>query len=244
MLIQLIVITGFEEHFQQMNAIRRKQCAHYRIPVLFCYNGPIPEGYVFREDEIYINVARSNNETNTAELVEGMNPSMFVKFQMAIQDLQKNHSTPVFYIRCTASCFIDFSQLYMILRCLPKNQCIAGPYDSKYDDRIFCNGTCMILSADVARRLANESIDDPMAWIENDDVTISWIGMNYAALLDTTYWFSYYENLEELPDKLREEPRRKVLYRIKNPKDRLTIDVGLWKMLSKAIDRFEESEHM
>jgi hypothetical protein len=224
----LIVITTFEENFLTLNAIRRKQCATYGIPVFFVYNGSIPEGFLFQGDELYCQL----------EGVEGMNPVMFLKFTYAINEYYKRYERiPDFFVRCTATCFIDFKKLPIVLRCLPQSRCVAGPFDSKYDDRVFCNGTCMIVSNDVAKKLTEEDVfGNMMTVIENDDVTISWLGLKHGILFDTTYWFSYYEGLETLPEKLNDVPSKTVFYRIKNPADRMKIDVGIWKMLQERID--------
>ena len=225
----LIVITTFEENFLKLNEIRRQQCKQYGIPVFFVYNGKIPEGFEFKyTDELYIELDGR----------EGMNPIMFIKFTHAVKQFYSRYGQePTFFVRCTATCFIDFKKLPIVLRSLPISHCIAGPFDSKYDDRVFCNGTCMIVSNDVAKKLANEDVSkNEMAFIENDDVTISWLGLKHGILLDMTYWFAYYEGLEKLPEKLKEVPSKTVFYRIKNPVDRMKIDVGLWMMLGKSID--------
>ena len=56
MSIFLIVITTFEENFLKINEIRRIQCKQYGIPVLFVFNGEIPELEVSRPnlEEIYL----------------------------------------------------------------------------------------------------------------------------------------------------------------------------------------------
>jgi hypothetical protein len=48
--ICLIVITTFEENFLIQNEIRREQSKQYGIPMLFVYNGDIPEGFEFKND--------------------------------------------------------------------------------------------------------------------------------------------------------------------------------------------------
>lgn len=224
----LIVITSFEKHFLEINELRRQQCKQYSIPVLFVYNGILPEGFEFKDDELYLHLNG----------IEGINPIMFMKFTYAVNVFYtKYKKEPTFFVRTNAQCFIDFRKLAIVLRTLPINNCIAGPFDSKYDDRVFCNGTCMIISNDVAKKLTQEPISgNDMVFIENDDVCISWLGMKYGVLFDMTYWFAYYEGLTELPGQLKEVSRKTVFYRIKNPADRMTIDVGIWKMLRKQID--------
>ena len=227
----LIVISTFEENFLQINKIRRKQCRQYNIPVLFCYNGKIPEGFQFQEDELYI-----EEPSNTGPYP--INPVMFVKFQTAVKEFYKRmEKKPDFFIRCTATCFIDFKNVYKVLRTIPLRNSIAGIYDSKYEDILFCNGTCMIISNDVAKQLSEEPIDTSlMPIIENDDVVISWLGSKYAILMDLIYWFAHYENLTSKLEQLNKHPTKTVFYRIKNPADRMNIDVGIWKLLHDKID--------
>ena len=226
--ICLIVITTFEENFLKLNEIRRQQCKQYGIPVYFVYNGKIPEGFECKSDELYIELDGSQR----------MNPIMFMKFTYAVKEFYVRYGRePTFFVRCTATCFIDFKKLPIVLRSLPTSYCVAGPFDSKYDDRVFCNGTCMIVSNDVAKKLTEEDVfGNMMTQIENDDVTISWLGLKHGILLDMTYWFAYYEGLEELPENLKEVPSKTVFYRIKNPVDRMKIDVGIWNMLNAQIN--------
>lgn len=230
--IFLIVITTFEENFLKINELRRQQCKQYKIPVLFVYNGEVPEGFVFQKDEIQL-------QMKTDHLPYPINPIMFLKFIYAVKELYKEYGyEPDYFVRCTATCFIDFKKLPIVLRTLPPTKCIAGIFDSKFDDRLFCNGTCMIVSNDVAKQLAEEDVfGNRMCIIENDDVVISWLGSQYGFLLDLTYWFAYYEGLEELPGELKTVPSKTVFYRIKNVKDRKTIDVGIWNMLFTQIDK-------
>jgi hypothetical protein len=226
--ICLIVITTFEENFLIQNEIRREQSKQYGIPMLFVYNGDIPEGFEFKNDELYIQLNGS----------QSWNPIMFIKFVYAVKEFYIRYGRePTFFVRCNAQCFIDFKKLPIVLRSLPTSKCIAGPFDSKYDDRVFCNGTCMIISNDVAKKLTEEEVfGNMMTLIENDDVTISWLGLKHGVLFDMTYWFAYYESLEKPPERLKEVPSKTVFYRIKNPVDRMKIDVGIWKMLHAQID--------
>jgi hypothetical protein len=227
----LIVITTFEENFLTLNSIRRQQCQKYGIPVFFVYNGTIPEGFTLKEDELHCELPG----------IQGMNPIMFMKFLYAVTEFNNRlKRQPKFFVRCTATCFIDFKKIGIVLKSLPVHNCIAGPYDDKYENQIFCNGTCMVISNDVAQKLLKEDIfGNMMTLIENDDVTISWLGIKHGFLFDMTYWFSYFEGLTSLPEKLPEIPNKTVFYRIKNPSNRMTIDVGLWQMLEDRLKLLE-----
>jgi len=223
----LIVISTYDKYCLEVNAMRRKQCEKYKIPIVFVYNGERPTTYELQKDEIHCEL----------EGARGQNPIMLLKFIAGVKMIEEKYKvSPTFFVRCTASCFINYKKLNIVLRNLPVNHCIAGRFDSKYNDILFCNGTCMILSNDVAKKLCQEDIlnieaNNQMTYIENDDVAISWLGMKYGVLLDLTYWFSIFEGLTSVPTTLPIEPSHIVFYRIKNLADRNTIDVGLWKML-------------
>ena len=225
----LIVISTYEEYFLKMDGMRRKHCEKYKIPLVFVYNGERPASYELQKDEIHCEI----------EGAQGLNPIMLFKFIVGVKFFEEKYKmTPLFYIRSNAQCFINYKKLHIVLRNLPTSQCIAGRFDSKYDDVLFCNGNVMILSNDVAKKICQEDIlnfqaNNQMTFIENDDVAISWLGRKYAILLDLTYWFSIFEGLTSLPTTLPTEPRHIVFYRIKNLVDRNTIDVGLWKMLEE-----------
>jgi hypothetical protein len=225
----LIVITAYDEHSLKLTAMRRKQCEKYNIPVVFVYNGDRPKTYELQKDEVHCELRGAR----------GINPIMLYKCILGIKVIEEHYKlSPTFFIRCNATCFINFNKLSIVLRNLPLHHCIAGRFDSKYMDILFCNGTCMILSNDVAKKLCQEDIlnieaNNQMTFIENDDVAISWLGRKYAVLFDLSYWFSIFEGLTSLPTALPAEPRHIVFYRIKNPADRNTIDVGLWKMLEE-----------
>jgi len=223
MKIALIVVTTCDEYSLQINNLRRKQREKYKIPILFVYNGNRPNNYEAKPDEIHCEI----------QGVNGQNPIMLAKFIIAINHFEKHYNiSPTYYVRTNTSCFVNLKKLPIVLRYLPVTNCNAGRFDSKYNNQLFCNGTCMIISNDVAKKLAQENIfSNQMTFIENDDVSISWLGLKYAILLDLSYWFSIFEGLTSLPTVLPTEPSHIVFYRIKNLADRKTIDVGLWKML-------------
>ena len=47
----VVVLATFKPIFMKLVEFRRQQCKKYNIPVLFVYNGNVPESYQLKEDE-------------------------------------------------------------------------------------------------------------------------------------------------------------------------------------------------
>jgi hypothetical protein len=223
--IFLLIASTFEPLYLKCNELRRQQCRKYGVPYLILFNGKKPDTYVLQEDERHLDM-------------EGMNPAMFLKFKNGLKEMFENGYNPDYILRTTSTLFVNFKKLDWVLSYLPKEKCCAGPWFHKNDTKIFCNGTCMIFSNDVARRLAfDENTTDPRVLNENDDVSISWLAEDYARLIDINYFYLWLEKYTSVPSLQELIPKQNVVFiRIKNISDRNEIDVNIWNMYFYLFD--------
>lgn len=219
-----IIVSTFQPVYLACNDIRRKQCAQYGVPYLICFNGKKPADYVLREDERLLEE-------------EGMNPYMFLKFKYALQEIFSKGYTPDYIIRTTSTLFINYKKLPWVLSYLPKERSCAGPWMHKDNDKVFCNGTCMILSQDVARRLAfDDNAAHPLVLNENDDVSISLLARDYAQLYDTNYFYWWLPNKKTTFEQSELIPMQQYVFlRINNEITR-DVDVVLWDYFYRLFD--------
>ena len=224
----LLVLTSFQPLYLECNKIVRKQCEQYRIPVLFLYNGKLPDGYTLKQDERNLEI-------------EEANPGMFLKFKNALKEIYATQN-PDYILRCNASTFINFKKLQYMFSKLPKEKCIAGPfiYATNYIELdTFCQGTCIIFSNDVAKRLAYDTNEnEPCIYKHADDLCIDILTKEYSYKFDTSFFTARVEELTVLPkiyDLYIREPH--IFFRIKNNcKNRFEIDYEVWKLLHYLFD--------
>lgn len=223
--IFIVVVTSFQPLYMECNKILRNQCDKYKIPVLFLFNGKVPDGYTLQNDERIISEA------------EEMNPWMFLKFKSALREIFGANLNPDYIIRCNSSTFINIKKLKIVFAKLPRERCLAAPFGYVFSN-VYCFGTCMIFSNDVARHIAfDENIDDACR-LQNDDIYISNITETYASKFDINYFFNYsFSYANKIPSfyDIMVEPRH-VFFRIKNEANRLEIDFEYWKLLYHLYD--------
>lgn len=220
-----IVISSFQPLYLACNEIRRNQFKQYGISYLICFNGKKPDDYVLREDERLLEE-------------EGMNPHMFIKFKNALREIFDKGMEPDYIIRTNATTFVNYKKLLWVLSYLPKEKCCAGPLMHKNNDQVFCNGTCIILSRDVALRLAyDNNSTNPIIMNENDDYAISIIARNYSQLIDINYFYWWVPSITNsfTMDNLITKQNH-VFLRIQNEFERGTVDILLWNFFHHAID--------
>jgi hypothetical protein len=232
--IFLVIVTTFEDVFTRINDIRRKQCAKYNIPVLFVYNGTIPEGYELKNDERIFPM-------------EAHAPGMFLKLKVAIEEIYElSNCDPDYILRCTSRCYVNFKNLPFLVSYLGKQNVLAGPYQLN-DAKLYIAGFFMLFSRDVAKQfLKEENVQGPVLW-HSDDCTISWAVKSYANFYDTQYFVETLANKTEMPTELPEFKNTAVIFRIKSGPVHATpfgtpmclgeeIDVAYWKLLVKKYD--------
>ena len=228
--ISLLIISSFDKLCLECNAITRKQAFQYKIPVLFIFNGQIPEGYQLKSDE-YILLTDSTEP----------NPWMFLKFKYALQNIFSK-SNPDFILRCNATTFINFKRLGELIFRLPREKCIAGPFlftTGFPDVGVFCQGTNMFFSNDVAKHIAFDDNEKELAVLEYaDDIAIEIITRKYAYKQDLTLFTARFTGNKTVPkfyDLIIDCSH--VFFRIKNEgENRYEIDIELWKMLHYLFD--------
>jgi hypothetical protein len=237
--IYVVVVTTFCPVFMKINEFRRQQCKKYNIPILFVYNGKIPEHYELKSDERVFPM-------------ENHAPAMFLKFKYAIQEIYDIHNiNPDYIVRLSTRTYINFENLKFFMSHVGKNRVAAGPFCFN-DHKIYLHGTCMIFSRDVAQRFAEEdNVQGPVLW-HSDDCTISWAVKEYADFYDMNF---FYENtnklsLKTLPTTLPKFIDRPIIFRIRNGSPNgspfgtpLTldekIDIECWRLLLKEYDGIE-----
>lgn len=242
MKVALFVLTTFEDVFLKINDMRREQCRKHNIPVLFVYNGKVPDWYTMKDDEI----------NHPLEGPAGC--AMFVKSKLAITIFYDMFGfDPDYIVSCTSRCFVDLNKMMKVLESCPKERVaggvLIGPQDAKY-----ILGIYILFSRDVAKRFAAEdNVHGEVLW-HSHDVTLSAAIKSYSDLysLDDGYHCLtgyYLKNLSEadIPTELPVLDDSKWLFRIKNGEDVPTpvgqgmsvgekIDVQYWKLCLKKYE--------
>ena len=228
--ISLVIISSFDKLCLECNNITRKQSHQYKIPVLFLFNGRLPEGYVLKADEQILQTDSTDPK-----------PWMFLKFKNALKNIY-SISDPDFILRCNATTFINFKRLAELVFRLPREKCIAGPflYSTGFPDiGLFCQGTNIFFSKDVAKRLAFDNNENhPAIHQFADDIAIELLTKDYSYKQDITLFTARYVGLTTVP-KLYELliDCTHVFFRVKNEGvNRFEIDFEIWKMLHYLFD--------
>jgi hypothetical protein len=233
----VVIMTTFRPVFMKINEFRRQQCKKYNIPILFVYNGKIPEGYELKSDERCIPM-------------ENHAPAMFLKLKEAIKEIyHEGVVEPDYIIRLNSRTYVNFENLKFFLSYVGKERVAAGPFLLN-DNKIYLLGTCMVFSKDVAIRFAlDNNVEGPVLW-HSDDCTISWAIKEYADFYDMTFFNVGMSEKTVIPSELPQLPEKSVIFRIKSGPDRglaygtpLTyeeeIDIQYWRLLLKKYDKIE-----
>ena len=101
--ISILIVSSFDPLFLECNNITRKQSKQYGVPVMFLFNGKIPEGYQLQPDEYLL-------ETDSTDA----QPYMFLKFKYALQYIFNSGSNPDYILRCNATTFINFKAFILL----------------------------------------------------------------------------------------------------------------------------------
>jgi len=237
--IFVVVVTTFRPVFMKINEFRREQCKKYNIPILFVYNGNVPEGYALKPDE------RCFPMDNHA-------PAMFLKFKYAIQEIYGFHKlNPDYIVRLNSRTYVNFENLKFFMSYVGKDRVAAGPF-ALNENKIYLWGMCMIFSKDVALQFAAEdNVKGPVLW-HSDDCTISWAIKDYTNFYDMRYFNEEFAmcNKKEMPTELPAFPEKTIIFRIKSGVDggmpygtplslEEEIDIKYWKLLLKKYDNID-----
>jgi hypothetical protein len=229
--ISIIIVSSFDTLFLECNKISRKQSKQYGISVMFLFNGRIPQGYQLQPDEYVL-------EADSTE----PQPYMFLKFKYALQNIFNSGSNPDYVLRCNATTFINFKGLSSLFSRLPKEKLIAGRYiwaiaHSDFD--VYCQGTNIIFSGDVAKRIAfDDNTNHPAVTKYADDIAIDFLTRDYAYKQDLSVFTSVYVHFKTIP-KIYDLyiDCTHVFFRVKNDcPQRTEIDLEIWKMLHYLFD--------
>jgi hypothetical protein len=121
-----------------------------------------------------------------------------------------------------------------MLQFFPEEKLLAGPF-FVLDNKIFCNGTAMLFSQDVAKAFAYDTIlNETQCETVNDDVVISWSLMDRYKPHDMNYfyrWIEKYKEPNELADFFVKNRHQHVFFRVKNEANRDVIDTFIWQLL-------------
>jgi len=229
--ISFLVMSSFDTLCLECNKITRRQCNLYGMPVLFLFNGRIPDGYQLKPDEQVL-------ETDSTDA----KPYMFLKFKYALQNLYKSGSNPDYVLRCNATTFINVKGLSGLFSRLPKEKLMAGPFiyaTANSDLDVYCQGTNIVFSGDVAKRIAfDDNINHPAITTYADDIALDILTRDYAYKQDLSLFTARYTHIRKLPglyDLLIDAPH--VFFRVKNDcPQRTEIDIEIWKILHYLFD--------
>jgi hypothetical protein len=229
--ISILIVSSFDTLCLECNKITRKQSKQYGFPVMFLFNGKLPEGYQLQSDE-HILLTDSTDPQ----------PYMFLKFKYALQYIFNTGQNPDYILRCNATTFINFKGLANLFFRLPREKLMAGPFifaTGNPDIDVYCQGTNMIFSNDVARHLAfDDNMNHSAVKQFADDIAIDILTRNYAFKQDLTLFTSRYVHFNTVPKiyDLFIDPTH-VFYRVKNNcTQRTEVDLEIWKMLHYLFD--------
>jgi hypothetical protein len=171
--IFVFIIGSFEQPcYKDMLYMRRQQLEKQGIPHLFVLDGDKPSDYVDGKHDLWI-------EKNPAFPAKAMNPHMIVKFLKGLRTIDVSQYD--YIVRVNASTYIQFSELFSLLRSWPK-QGAAGGYlltqgilALRLDRFQFISGMCMVFSSDVAAHLQGGPLDLDVYAKSYDDVVISYM---------------------------------------------------------------------
>jgi cephalosporin hydroxylase len=229
--ISIIILSSFDKLCLECNKITRKQSKQYKIPVLFLFNGRIPEGYKLEPDEFVL-------ETDSTD----PKPYMFLKFKYALQNIFNSGSNPDFILRCNSTTFINFKALNTLFFRFPTEKLIAGPFIyavSLSELDVYCQGTNMVFSNDVAKRIAfDDNANHPAVLEYADDIALDFLTRDYAYKQDISLFTARYTHFTKKPaiyDLYIECTH--VFFRVKNNcPERIEIDLEIWKILHFLFD--------
>ena len=229
----LVIIASFNEpYYTEMVKIRIKQMRDRGISFYFLINGEIPEGIDLQPHEYMIEPVLSVSVLSKNQTT----PWATKAFQTFLQEFYKraDSDTYDYILRLNVSTYVNFQNFVWMLQFIQKERYIGGPFFN-LDNKIFCNGTAMLFSKDVARAFAYEtSLDSEFCRINNDDVVISWSLMDRFPLHDLNYFFLWIERYTDVPD-LEEFvvriKREHVFFRVKNEAARDKVDAWIWRVL-------------
>ena len=229
--ISILIVSSFDPLFLECNKITRKQSKQYGMPVMFLFNGKIPEGYQLQPDEYLL-------ETDSTDA----QPYMFLKFKYALQSIFNTGQNPDYILRCNATTFINFKALANLFSRLPREKLIAGPFifATGYPSiDVYCQGTNIIFSNDVAKRLAyDDNVNHSAVTTSADDIAIDFLTRDYSYKQDLTLFTARFVHFNTVPKiyDLFIDPTH-VFYRVKNNcAQRNEIDFEIWKMLHYLFD--------
>ena len=229
---------------------KKMQFKKYNIDHYFLFDGPKPGNYILDTQDIVFD--KPQIPPQISELLDvpnkDLNPHMVLKFLKVLKNLDL--SKYEFIVRVNLSTFINYPIMNNLISALPKRKVLAGhilggpdltnsnsgiPFYLKY----IISGTCMIMSVDCAKYLNLFSEDNPLIYLHNDDVVISYILRGYVSefidrkmILQEQFTnvvgigrYSYdYNKIKDVP-----------IVRIKADWDR-TQDIIIWKTLLKMVD--------
>ena len=229
--ISILIVSSFDPLCLECNKITRKQSKQYSIPVMFLFNGKIPEGYNLQSDEYVL-------ETDNTDA----QPYMFLKFKYSLQSIFNSGFNPDYILRCNATTFINFKALDNLFSRLPKEKLIAGPFICATGNPsidVYCQGTNIILSNDVAKRLAyDDNVNHEAVRTYADDIVIDILTRDYAYKQDLSLFTARLTHFTKIPaiyDLFIDATH--VFYRVKNDcVQRTEIDFEIWKMLHYLFD--------
>lgn len=229
--ISIIVVSSFDPLCLECNKITRKQSKQYNMPVMFLFNGKIPDGYQLQADEYVL-------ETESTEA----KPYMFLKFKYALQNIFYSGSNPNYILRSNATTFINFKGLPTLISRLPKEKLVAGPFiyaTAHSDIDVYCQGTNIIFSGDVAKHIAfDDNVNHPAVKMYADDIVLDFLTRDNAYKQDLSLFTARYTHFKEIP-KIYDLyiDCNHVFFRVKNDcPQRTEIDLEIWKMLHYLFD--------
>jgi len=183
------------------------------------------------------------DEDETLFPMDGMNPSMTLKFLHAVRLFFRMYRTwdevPDYMIRTNATTYIYFPGLVQLLKTLPRNRVLAG----LQHDQGFVNGMIMIFSKDVLRNV----LRDPRVFSEHilkqpDDVALSKLCEPYCRFYDLSHYFMSEDHRDAEGMYLLNEPQdKKWFFRIRHESSHREPDLKNWDHLLWVYDRLPSS---
>lgn len=217
--------------YEQMVRIRIAQMQKRNIRFHFIFNGPIPPNLPLSPDtythihELGIEKYGKGHETYWV-------PETLQKFLQTFLTNPINANVK-YILRLNVSTFVSFDKFLWMLQFFPTENLLAGPF-FVLQDRIFCNGTAILLSRDVAHAFAFETVFSHSLLMENDDVAISWSLMDRYTPHDTNYFYRWIEKFSEpaeLQHFFEKHKHQHTFFRVKSAQNRDIMDPLIWTIL-------------
>ena len=216
----IITLTCNDPLYNIFDDMKREYLNNRNILNTFVYNNANADINIRESDSVYL-----SNLTGTAGIY-----TMFDKFIATIQNNPIWKSLD-YVLRVNSSKFLNIPILEEYIRTkLTAEKCYAGACTMPMGPNDFISGTCMVFSRDVIELLSQTTNKHENNRREDDLIMFDYMKrLNVPRTNIPMHWYdtNIIPSEEEITNIMKTYP----LIRIKNMKDRHSIDTAIWKLL-------------